>query len=370
MGSGHGGISGHLVKAGTQRFTLQGKSQTIMFLDDLFPRRHPALDWIQVEISSTCNASCIYCPHGAFRTNWQSRFLSLDAFRKLIPALRKTNLAYLQGWGEPFMHPQFFEMLQIAKASGCMVGTTTNGNLLDRGFIEKLVAQGLDVIGFSLAGIDKRNDKIRRGTQIKKVLKSIEEIHRVKDKYGAHRPEIHIAYMLLRSGLDDLEKLPEFLANTGAAQTVVSSLSYVVSPEMEREAVLARGKEGYSELKHRLLEVRGEATKREVDMHFHLVSPLRNNFSCSENVSKAVVVGSDGSLSPCVMKQIPVRGDNYYFTDGQKRLQQNLSFGNIQQEALKTIWHHKDYRQFIREFRSGHTPVACRNCLKKQIENF
>ncbi len=54
--------------------------------------------------------------------------------------------------------------------------------------------------------------------------------------------------MLLRSGLDDLEKLPEFLRNTGAAQTVVSSLSYVVSPEIERESILARGEEEYSDL--------------------------------------------------------------------------------------------------------------------------
>lgn len=95
-----------------------------------------------------------------------------------------------------------------------------------------MVGQGLDVIGFSLAGIDEQNDKIRKGTRINKVLECMEEIHRAKDKYSVDNPEIHIAYMLMRSGLEDLEKLPEFLGKTGAAQTVVSSLSYVVSPEM------------------------------------------------------------------------------------------------------------------------------------------
>jgi len=39
-----------------------------------------------------------------------------------------------------------------------------------------------------------------------------------------------IAYMLLRSGLDELEKLPEFLSHTGADQTIVSSLSFVTNP--------------------------------------------------------------------------------------------------------------------------------------------
>ncbi|MCK4986415.1 MAG: radical SAM protein [Desulfobacterales bacterium] len=316
-----------------------------------------------MEISSYCNAECIYCPHFVYRANWHNRFLSLEAFRNLIPAFGKTKLIYLQGWGEPFTHPQFFEMLEIAKEAGCTVGTTTNGNILGRETIEKMVSQGLDVIGFSLAGVDEKNDKIRKGTRIKKVLECMEEIHRAKDKYGADNPEIHIAYMLLRSGLDDLEKLPEFLRNTGAAQTVVS-------PEMERESILARGEEEYSELKDRLLEVRREAVNQGADVHFHIVSPVQNNFSCSENIPKAVVVGSDGSLSPCVMKQMPVQGENVYYINGQTYVQQNLSFGKIQKESLNTIRHHKGYQQFIHEFRNGKGPAVCQNCLKKQIENF
>jgi MoaA/NifB/PqqE/SkfB family radical SAM enzyme len=340
-----------------------------MFLEHLIPKNYPQLDWIQVEISSYCNASCSYCPHFAFGSSWQNRFLPLEVFRNLVPAFARTHLVYLQGWGEPFLHPQFFEMLSIAKEAGCMVGTTTNGTLLDREIIEKMIYQGLDIIGFSLAGVDQKNDRIRKGTRIKKVLECIAEIHRAKDSYGADKPEMHIAYMLLRSSLDDLGKLPQFLSNTGAAQTVVSSLSYVVNPEMEKESVLA-SKENYSELKARLLEVRSEAAKRGSDIHFHLVSPVQHNFSCSENIPRAVVVGSDGCLSPCVMKQIPVQGANYYLMNGQKRLQQNLSFGNIQQESLKSIWHRKPYRQFVREFRNGSTPMVCQNCLKKQIENF
>ena len=344
--------------------------QLPMFLKRLFPSIYPQLDWIQVEISSYCNASCIYCPHSAFDANWQNRFLPLEAFRNLIPAFAKTHLVYLQGWGEPFLHPQFFEMLQIAKKAGCVVGTTTNGTLLNRETLAKMVTQGLDVIGFSLAGVDQKNDRIRKGTSIKKVLDCMAEIRRLKDRYRVDSPQIHIAYMLLRSGLEDLEKLPQFLSNTGAAQTVLSSLSYVVSPAMEVESVLASGEAEYLELKNRIFEVRKEALSKGSNVHFHLVSPVQNNFSCSENIPRAIVVGSDGSLSPCVMKQIPVQGENVYYINGQICVQQNLSFGKIQQESLKTIWYCTQYRQFVREFRNGNTLVVCQNCLKKRIENF
>ena len=132
-----------------------------MFFEYLFPNNYPQLDWIQVEISSYCNATCIYCPHTGFQGNWKNRFLSPQTFENLMPAFRKTNLVYLQGWGEPFIHPEFFKMLQIAKDAGCMVGTTTNGTLLTREIIEKMVSQGIDVVGFSLAGVDEKNDRIR-----------------------------------------------------------------------------------------------------------------------------------------------------------------------------------------------------------------
>jgi MoaA/NifB/PqqE/SkfB family radical SAM enzyme len=141
--------------------------------------------------------------------------------------LGKTHLVYLQGWGEPFLHPQFFEMLQTVKEEGCMVGTTTNGTLLDRGLIEGLVDKGLDIIGFSRAGGDQKNDRIRKGTSIKNVLECMAEIRKVKDKYRVDYPEIQIACMLLRTGLDDLEKLPQFLADTGATQTVLRSAKFI-----------------------------------------------------------------------------------------------------------------------------------------------
>jgi MoaA/NifB/PqqE/SkfB family radical SAM enzyme len=340
-----------------------------MKLNHLFQKRYPNLDWIQVEVSSYCNASCIYCPHTAYKQNWRNRYLSMEAFTNLVAAFRATKLVYLQGWGEPFTHPQFFEMVRLAKKAGCMVGTTSNGTLLNRDIIARLINEGIDIIGFSLAGVDEENDRIRKGTRIKKVLECMEEIHRAKQKYVSETPAIHIAYMMFLSGLDALEKLPEFLCRTGADQTVVSSLSSVASPAMEPESILSAGEKEYSELKRRLIQVRDESANKGAEVHFHVVSPVQNQFSCSENIPHAVVVGSDGSISPCVMKQIPVKGKNYYYSGGQKQLQKNLSFGNIHTDSLNTIWHRKEYRQLVHNFQKHKAPNVCQGCLKRHIDN-
>jgi MoaA/NifB/PqqE/SkfB family radical SAM enzyme len=335
-----------------------------MFIKRFFPKSLPDLDWIQIEVSSSCNARCCYCPHTEYWKNWQNRHLPLPVFERLVPAFSRTKLIYLQGWGEPFMHPDFFDMLRSVKKAGCMAGTTTNATVLNKPVIEKLVAEGLDIIGFSLAGIDEKNDSIRKGTSIKKTLECMELFHRAKSKYGLDRPKIHVAYMLLRSGLDDIDKIPSFLGNTGADQTVISSLSLAVNQAMEEEARLFLDPNDHSVLNRRLLQAKNQSARLGIEVHFHITAPKSVEFRCSENVGRAFVLGSDGSVSPCVFTQMPIRGKNAYYFDGKRRFQQNLRFGGIETEPLNVIWNRKEYQTFIRDHTLNKTPAVCRYCCK------
>jgi MoaA/NifB/PqqE/SkfB family radical SAM enzyme len=329
------------------------------FLSRLFQNSYPSLDWIQVEISSYCNGKCVYCPHTEYQKNWQNRYLPMEFFQNLIPAFAKTNLVHLQGWGEPFTHPDFFDILRAAKKAGCMVGTTTNGSLLSREKIEALVKEDLDLIGFSLAGADEKNDTIRRGTSIGKTLECIDEIHKVKAKYRTDKPKIHLAYMLMRSCVDDLDKLPDFLANAGVSQVVISSLSLVVNAEMEAESVFSLPKSEFLELKDRLLQVRADSENLGTEVHFHIVSPFMEKFHCMENATHAVVIA-----------QIPVEGENEHYFRKQKQHLRKMSFGNITDNSLDGIWHQKEYRRFLKTYRSEKSPSFCMNCLKGFSDDF
>ncbi len=336
-----------------------------MVFGSLFQKTYPDLDWIQVEISSECNGRCVYCPHTEYRSNWQNRLLPLDLFRKIAPAFDRTKLVHLQGWGEPFTHPQFFDFLRIAKGAGCQVGTTTNGTLLDADRIEKLVDEGLDILCFSLAGVDERNDAIRTGTRIRDVLDSIEAVQRAKSRRSTDKPRIHLAYMLLRSGLSDLERVPEFSANAGISQTVVSSLSLVVNPVLEREAVLADDAAEWRVVMEAFDRVGKSAKARGTELFFNVVSPLGEAGGCNENIGRALVVGSNGDVSPCVMARIPVTGDHYHYARGNRLPVRNLAFGNIADEPLHLIWHSKAYKRFVRSHLLGKSIPFCQHCLKQ-----
>ena len=73
----------------------------------------------------------------------------------------------------------------------------------------------MDVLAFSLAGIGETNDAWRQGTSFQQVLEAIRSLQACKRRLGKLTPRVHIAYMLLRSGLADLEKLPMALQGLG-----------------------------------------------------------------------------------------------------------------------------------------------------------
>jgi sulfatase maturation enzyme AslB (radical SAM superfamily) len=194
----------------------------------------PSLDWIQVEVSSYCNVACVYCPRTVYRDVWLNRYLPSETFKRLLPAFAKTRLVFLQGWGEPFFHPDFLAMAVMAKEAGCRVGTTNNGMLLNPEMARKLVECGMDVVAFSLAGVDEKNDVVRRETSMGKVLDATRTLHQAKERLGSTQPAIHIAYMLLRSRIRDVENLPLSLRGLGISQVVISPLDFALQRTRRR----------------------------------------------------------------------------------------------------------------------------------------
>ncbi|MBS3758811.1 MAG: SPASM domain-containing protein [Desulfobacterales bacterium] len=333
----------------------------------LFKPRYPRLDWIQVEITSHCNGCCLYCPQHAYRKQWQPRQLSLKAFESMTPAFKKARLVYLQGWGEPFLHPGFFDMVKTAKSAGARVGTTTNGSLLSRPVANQLTTERVDIIGFSLAGITEANDRIRKGTEIDAVKQAVDDLHQAKNRHGVRSPAIHIAYMLLRSNIDEIDRLPAFFADLGVDQVVVSSLSLITRPELTSEAILAETREQWADLTEKVFHIQETAARKGVDMHFQLASPFASLKPCDENVRHALVVGADGNVSPCVMTNIPVKEETMHYFDQTPYPLPHLSFGNISDHPLNEIWHRPDYRRFRRKFATRELPAICQRCYKSRM---
>ena len=323
----------------------------------------PRIAWIQVEVTTRCNAACVYCPHTAYREVWQDRFLSLAVFRRLLPAFKKTRLVHLQGWGEPFLHPNFFSLAALARQAGCRVGTTTNGMVLDEAKLRQVVGSGIDFIAFSLAGLGENHDRARPGTSFRKILECIQNLNRLKAAARCATPQIHLAYLLLKSGQPDLEKLPRILPGLGVSQVVISTLDFVPSRELAGERLLIPDLPAYEDLQARLAQVAAAAAHFGVAVDYHLDPPGARPLLCPEKAHQAFYVAADGAVSPCVFTNLPVSRVTYMGRDGEQPYQP-LVFGNLLEQDLGAIWRRKAYTHFRRTFFTGHLATPCRQCLK------
>ena len=102
---------------------------------------------IYLEITNICNRSCAFCP-GTKRT---ARTMTPEEFSILAGKLRPyTQYLYLHVMGEPLVHPQLAELLDIAHRLGFRAVLTTNGTLLPQRQALLLAAQCLHKVHISL----------------------------------------------------------------------------------------------------------------------------------------------------------------------------------------------------------------------------
>lgn len=319
----------------------------------------PLWDWIQVEVTTRCNALCSYCPRTVYGKIWPERDLPMDLYLRLLSDLPRARYVHLQGWGEPFLHPELFQMVELSRKAGCMVGTTTNGTLMNQELAQRIVETGFQVVAFSLAGTGPANDAIRKGAPLKKVLEGMSLLAGARAEAGSKTPEIHIAYMLLPSAADELVKLPEILDGIPVSQVVVSTLDCVLDPSLEKEVI----GEPAPWLISCLDEVGGRLSARGTVLHYQLGEKANTSWPCTENVLRALVVGADGEVCPCVYTNVDVpRGRQ--FRAGEHKPLERLSFGNLAQRSLRSIWEDPAYVGFRHTFSRGPLPAQCQTCPK------
>jgi len=322
----------------------------------------PWLDWIQLEVTSRCNATCTYCPRTVYHSQWESRDLSLDTFERLLPVFTNTKMVHLQGWGEPLLYKHFFDIVARVKKAGCEVGMTTNGMLLDRQEISRLVKSGIGHVAFSLAGIGEKNDTVRKGTDFRKILQAISDLAAEKKALHVETPMVNVAYLLLRSHLSDIDDIVPMLAGLGIQHVIISTLDFVPSKDLQKEQLMPQDESEYRELKSFLDKLVMAGKQAGVSISYRLVSPGKRNRTCTENAERSLFVSADGTVSPCVFMNIPA-SEAFHTVQGCEHEYRQLTFGTVDETSVPAIWLSRRYTTFRDSFDSTLHPF-CQECPK------
>ena len=287
----------------------------------------------------------------------------MKTFERLIPIFPKAELIFLQGWGEPLMNPNFLKMLSLVKNSGAKAGTSTNGMLLDDDMIKRLVKSEIDIIAFSLVGAASGNDTVRKGANFDTIIRNIRKFKEIKKNLHRDKPNLHIAYLLLKSGLDKLAELSDTLKDCNINQIVVSTLDFIPDKALENETIRPKDLSEYDELKKYLDTIAKSSKQRGIGLHYHLHHPVERQKTCTENIQRAFFVSSNGDIAPCVFAGLPVSKAEYYINNRPQKYRP-LTFGNINEKSLPRIWFRKGYETFRESFEKGKPDYICHDCPK------
>ncbi|MEJ2177195.1 MAG: radical SAM/SPASM domain-containing protein [Gammaproteobacteria bacterium] len=332
-------------------------------------------DWIQVEVSAICNASCAYCVLTCYKDQWGGDLMDMQTFESLKPSFALTDLVFLQGWGEPLLHPQFWDMVREVKSAGAKVGFTTNGMPLTDKHLNSLLEEQVDIMGVSLAGTTAAtHERFREGCDFERIHNALQKLKQMKQERQVTGPILHLAFMLLKSNWQELPQLPALASEWGINQIVVNNLSFIGNAAMQEESLLLQP-ELWPEVSAALESAKKEAERQGINLHYYRPHLEEQCAICTENVLKACFISYRGDVSPCVMTNISLKpGETAEFIfQNTVYPVENYLFGNISEESLPAIWKGVKAQEFRTAFEQRLTmehpgthqlPAPCRRCYK------
>ncbi len=341
-----------------QHKVLREASIWEVFKDLVRPTPRP-LDCLQVEITSHCAAKCGYCPHTTDADTWQAQHMLPHTFANLWPLLQQSTRVHLQGWGEPLLHPHFFEFVALARKAGCLVSSTSCAAHLSKNKAQKIIDSGIDIFAFSLAGTDAQSNAVRAGADFHTVCENITLLQKLRQEHWAVHLEIHVAYLLLADRMEAILALPELLHRLGVPTAIISTLDYAPSASQAALALTASAdpasQEKLARAQKLLRQAREQAHGYGIDFHYALPSAAMAT-TCRENIQKSLYISATGHVSPCVYLQVP----------SQKSMKEACIFGNVNEENVALIWEKEDFVRFRKEHAAGYpSTVLCHSCVKR-----
>ena len=125
------------------------------FVDNLQVRGKdslPYFSWIDISLTELCNRKCVFCPrHDSDEYPNQPLHFSTQLATKVASELKSLDYkggVVFCGYGEPFMHPHIFELINIFK--DVRLEIVTNGDLLTSEKIRKAFDSGLSFMCVSM----------------------------------------------------------------------------------------------------------------------------------------------------------------------------------------------------------------------------
>lgn len=287
---------------------------------------------LSIEPTTACNLRCPECPSGLRAFTRNTGNLRTDFFRRVVDELHP-DLLYLYFYfqGEPYIHPQFLDMVRYAHERKLYTVTSTNGHFLDDNRARQTVESGLDRLIISVDGTTQETyAQYRIGGQLEQVLQGARNVVAWKRRLKSKHPYIIFQFLVVRPNEHQIEDL------------------YRLANEIDVDAVQLKTAQVY-DYKHGnpLIPLQDRYTR------YHQLpdgtwAPRHNLHNHCWKLWHACVVTWDGLVVPCCFDK-----------DAAHRM------GDLKTTPFREIWQNGPYRNFRRQILKGRSAIdICTNCTE------
>lgn len=321
---------------------------------------------LDLYLTYNCNLNCTYCPWIKRRKkdNLKDIYMKKENAFKLIEDIKKFKPFIRLFGGEPFLHPDWCEIVRYGIERGINFTCVTNGTLL-LSQAEKIVSSGIYAVGISLDGFS--NDLRGKNTQ-EKIIEGIKEINKIKKINKKDIPVIEIYLTINAENYETLFDFGKYLESLNIKLYRLQHLIWFTKEQYDSSIQILKEnfkdfslfgveesyirKEPYNidpkKLKEQIKKIKNNKFPFEVDFHPDLDQEEIENYYYDLNYQRSFpcktmewycFISPEGILFPCI----------------------TIDMGNVFKEKFSRLWNSKKARKFRKIIRKlGRLPFCSR----------
>lgn len=285
---------------------------------------------LSIEPTTACNLGCPECPSGLKQFTRPTGKLDLDLHEKMLSQI-KSSVFYINYYfqGEPFLHPQFLQLISQAKKSNIYTSTSTNAHFIDQEKSDEIVSSGLDRLIISIDGLTQETyEQYRVNGKLNKVIEASKLLVSSKKRMKSSTPHLIFQFLAVKPNEHEIPAVFDLANSIGIDEVRIKTAQLYdfkygnrLMPENSKYSRYVKRKDGTYKLKG------------------------RQGNHCWRMWSGSVFTW-DGGVVPCCFDK-----------DASHIL------GSLKENSFKEIWNAKKYRDFRNSVLQSREQIdICKNC--------
>ena len=216
---------------------------------------------VSFEPTTACNLRCPECPSGLRQFTRPTGNLKADFFRRTLDDIAD-RLLYLIFYfqGEPYINPDFLDMVREATERGIYTITSTNGHFLNDANARRTIESGLDRLIISVDGTTQEvYEQYRKSGKLETVLQGARNLVKWKRELKSATPHLIFQFLVVKPNEHQMADVVRLADEIGIDEVKFKSAQLYdyahgnpLMPEQEQYARYYQKSDGTYGLKNKL----------------------------------------------------------------------------------------------------------------------